>query len=89
MNERYYLMSGEKLEDYFRHHNLDETRRKYLENIKEGKQVDKEIEEHFKNGDGQRHSLFAQDRYSIYMRRFMIHRHPSPVLRTSYIWNTS
>ena len=33
-------MSGETLEDYFRLLNLDETRRKYLENIKEGKQVD-------------------------------------------------
>jgi hypothetical protein len=89
MNERYYLMTGEKLEDYFRHHNLDETRRKYLENIKEGKQVDKEIEEHFKNGNGQEHSLNAQDRYSIYMKRFMIHRHPNPVLRTSYICRPS
>ena len=35
-------MSGETLEHYFRHLNLDERRRKYLENLKEGKQVDKD-----------------------------------------------
>jgi len=29
------LMSGETLEDYFRSLNLDETRKKYLEDIKE------------------------------------------------------
>jgi predicted DNA-binding ArsR family transcriptional regulator len=45
-------MSGETLEDYFKHSNLDETRRKCLENIKEGKQEDREIEEqYFKNGE--------------------------------------
>jgi len=38
MNERYYLMSGETL-DYFRRHYLEESRRQYLENIKEGKPV--------------------------------------------------
>jgi len=42
-------MSGETLENYFRRLSLDETQRKYLENIKEGKQVDREIDEHFKN----------------------------------------
>jgi hypothetical protein len=41
MDERYYLMSGETFEDYFRSLNLDETRRKYLEDIKEGKQTDR------------------------------------------------
>jgi hypothetical protein len=85
MNERYYLMSGEKLEDYFRHHNLDETRRKYLENIKEGKRVDREIEEQSVNG--QQHSLIAQDRYSTYMKRFVIHRHPNRALLPSYTWS--
>jgi hypothetical protein len=60
--ERSFMMSGETLEDYFRHHNLDETRRNYLENIKEGKQVDKEIEEHFKNGNVQQHSQIVEDR---------------------------
>ncbi len=76
-------MSGETLDDYFRHLNLDETRRKYLENIKEGKQVDKEIEEqHFKNGNGEQHSLIAEHRYSMYMKRFAIHRHPNRL--TSY-----
>jgi hypothetical protein len=68
-------MSGEILEDYFRHLNLDDSRRKYLENIKEGKQVDKETEEqHFKNGIGEQHSLIGEDRYSMYMKRFVIHR---------------
>jgi hypothetical protein len=76
MHERYYLMSGETLEDYFRGLNLDETKRKYLEDIKEGRQVDMVIQEHFKNGNVQQHS---QDRYSTYMKRFLIHRHPNPV----------
>jgi len=70
------MMLGETIEDYFRRLNLDETRRKYLENIKEGNQVDREIEEqHFKNGNRQRHSLIADHRYSIYMKRFVIHRY--------------
>jgi hypothetical protein len=74
MDEMYYMMSGETVEDYFRHLNLDDSRRKYLENIKEGKQVDKETEEqHFKNGIGEQHSLIAGDRNSMYMKRFMIH----------------
>jgi len=34
MDERHYLKSGETLEDYFRSLNLDETRRKYLEDIR-------------------------------------------------------
>ena len=73
MNERYYLMSGETLEHYFRHLNLDVRRRKYLENLKEGKQVDKEIEEQcFKNGIGEQHSLIAEDKYSKLSIRFPI-----------------
>ena len=88
MNERYYLMSGETLEHYFRHLNLDERRRKYLENLKEGKQVDKEIEEeYFKNGIGEQHSLIAEDKYSMYMKRFVIHRHPNRAPLTRYSWN--
>ena len=76
MNERYYLMSGETLEDYFRHLNLDESRREYLENLKEGKHVDKEMEEqHFKNGNGEQHYPIAEHRYFMYMKRFVIHRH--------------
>ena len=76
MNERYYLMSGETLEDYFRLLNLDETRRKYLENIKEGKQVDREIEEQlFKNGNREHHSVIAGRRYSTYMNRFVTHHY--------------
>ena len=88
MNERYYLMSGETLEDYFRntHLYLDESRREYLENIKEGKHVDKEIEEqHSKNGNGEQHSPIAEHRYFMYMKRFMIHRHqnyPQPYTPT-------
>jgi hypothetical protein len=84
MNERYYLMSGETLEDYFRRLNLDETRRKYLENIKEGKQVDKEIEKHFENGNREQHT--AEQRYSIYMKRFVIHRYTNRAPITSYTW---
>jgi hypothetical protein len=85
MNERYYLMSGETLEHYFRHLNLDERRRKYLENLKEGRQVDKEIEEQrFKNGIGEQHLLIAEDKYSTYMKRFVIHRHHrTPLTRYS------
>jgi len=76
MNEKYYLMSRQTLENYFRLLNLDETRRKYLENIKEGKQVDREIEEQlFKNGNREQHSVIAEQRYSIYMKRFVIHHY--------------
>ena len=76
MNERYYLMSGETLEDYFRLLNLDETRRKYLENIKEGKQVDREIEEQlFENGNRKQHTVNGEQRYSTYMKRFVIHHY--------------
>ena len=65
MDKRYYLMSGETLEDYFRSLNLDETRKKYLEDIKEGKQVDIAIQEqHIKNGNVQQHSLIAEGMYS-------------------------
>ncbi len=78
MDERHYLKSGETLEDYFRSLNLDETRRKYLEDIREGKQVDMTIQEHLKNGNVQQHSLIAEGMYSRYMKRFMIHRHPNP-----------
>ena len=70
MDEKCYVMSGETLEDYFKHCNLDETRRKYLENIKEGKQEDREIEEqYFKNGN-RNQALIGPDRYSIYIKRF-------------------
>jgi hypothetical protein len=87
MNERYYLMSGETVEDYCRRLNLDETRRQYLENIKEGKQVDREIEELFKNGNREQHSVIAEHRYSIYMKRFVIHRYRNPAPITSYTWS--
>ena len=51
-------MSGETLEDYLRHYNLNDTRRKYLENIKEGKQLDKETEQlYLENGNGEQASL--------------------------------
>ncbi len=78
-------MSGETLEDYFRHLNLDETRRKFLESMKEGKQEDKEIEEHyFKNGNREEYSPIVPDRYSIYMKRFVVHHHPHRAPLTSY-----
>ena len=83
MNERYYLMSGETLEHYFRRLNLDETRRQYLENIKEGKHVDKE-EEHFRNWNREQHSQIAEYKYSMYMKKFMIHRNYKPL--SSYAW---
>jgi hypothetical protein len=77
MNDRYYLVSGETLEDYFRRLNLVETRRKYLESIKQGKQWDREIQE--SSGNGDQHLLIAQGRYSMYMKRFMIRRHRNPM----------
>jgi len=77
MDERHYLKSGETLEDYFRSLNLDETRRKYLEDVREGKPVDMAIQEHFKNRNVQQHSLIAEGMYSRYVKRFLIHRHPN------------
>jgi hypothetical protein len=80
-------MSGEILEDYFRYLNVDESRRIYLEDIKEGKLVDKEIEEHFKNGIGEQHLPIAEHRYSTYMKRFVIHRHQNKAVLSSYTWS--
>ena len=85
MNERCYLMSGETLENYFRRLNLDETRRQYLKNIKEGDQVDREIEEQLCKNENREQSVIAGHRYSIYMKRFVI-RHPN---RSSLISYTS
>jgi hypothetical protein len=62
-------MSGQTLEEYLKHYNLDETRRKYLLNIKEGKQQDKDLEQYFKNGDREQYSVVS-DRYSIYTKKF-------------------
>jgi hypothetical protein len=73
------MMSGETLEDYFRHLNLDETRRKFLESIKEGKQEENGIEEYknnTKNGIRKEYSQTESDWYSIYTRRFLVHHHP-------------
>ena len=59
----------------------------FLENIKEGKHVDKEIEEQpFKNGNREQHSVFAEHRYSIYMKRFLIHHYTNRAPITSYTW---
>jgi hypothetical protein len=70
-------MSGETLEDYFRHFNLDETRRKFLESMKEGKQQDEELEEHyFKNGNREEFTPVISAKYSIYMKRFAVRHHP-------------
>ena len=81
MNERYYLMSGETLEDYFRHLDLDEARRKYLENIKEGKQEETEIDQHyFKNGNREKYWPIVSDRYSMYMKRFHQSKHSRVLL---------
>lgn len=60
-------MSGQTLEEYLKHYNLDETRRKYLQHIKDGKQQDKDLEEQYSlNGDREQYSLVVQDQYSIY-----------------------
>ena len=60
-------MSGETLEDYLKHYNLNDNRRKYLENIKEGKQLDKEMEQQYlENGNGEQYSLIVPYRYYIY-----------------------
>jgi hypothetical protein len=62
-------MSGETLEDYFRRLNLDETRRKILENIKQGKRED----EHYLYINRREYSPIARDWYSTYMKRFTAH----------------
>jgi len=71
MNERYYPMSPHSkiILDVL-------TYRKYLEDIKEGKQVDREIKEQLlKNGNRGQHSVIAEHRYSIYTKRFVIHHY--------------
>jgi hypothetical protein len=77
-------MSGETLEHYFRHLNLDDRGRKYLENMKEGTLVDKETEEqHFKNGIG---ATFADCRRQIfYVYEDVVNRNPNraPLTRWS------
>ena len=66
-------MSGETVEDYFRRLNLDETRRKFLENIKQGKHED---EHYLSDGNIKEYSAIEGDWYWIYMKRFVIHHHP-------------
>jgi hypothetical protein len=89
MNEKYYLMSGQTLEDYFRSLNLDETRRQYLENIKEGNQVNRDIEEQlFKNGNREQRSVIPEHRYFVYMKRFGNNRHRNYPPLPSYTLNT-
>ncbi len=66
-------MSGETLEDYFTRLNLDETRRKFLEKIKQGKLEENGIDEHYLNGNRKEYSPIERDWYSIYMRRFTVH----------------
>src|SRR5215469_16212044 len=66
-----FMMSGETLEDYFRHLDLDETRRKFLESIKEGKQEENGLEDNNnKNGNRKEYSQTESDWYSIYLKRF-------------------
>lgn len=67
------MIPGETLEDYFRRLNLGETRRKFLENIKEGKHEENLIDEHYLNENRKEYSPIAPDWYSIYMRRFAVH----------------
>jgi hypothetical protein len=66
-------MSGETLEDYFRRLNLDETRRKILKNIKQGKREENGIDEHYLYVNRKEYSPIARDWYSIYMKRFTAH----------------
>ena len=67
-------MSGETLEDYFRRLNLDETRRKILENMKQGKREEIGIDEHYLYVNRKEYSpIVNRDRYSIYMKRFTAH----------------
>jgi hypothetical protein len=54
-------MSGETLEDYCRHLDLDETRRKFLENIKEGKYEGNAIDKHYLNGNRKECSMIGRD----------------------------
>ena len=64
-------MSGQTLEEYLKHYNLDKSRRRYLENIKDGKQQDKALEEQYlKNGNREQYTLIVPDWYSIYTKRF-------------------
>jgi hypothetical protein len=65
-------MSGETLEDYFRRLNLDETRRKFLENIRQGKHGENGIEEYYLNVNRKEYSPIVPDWYSIYMKRFTV-----------------
>jgi hypothetical protein len=66
-------MSGETLEDYFRRLDLDETRRKILENIKQGKREENGIDERYLYVNRKEYSPIARDWYSIYMMRFTAH----------------
>ena len=80
------MMSGETLEDYFRHLDLDETRRNFLESIKEEKQEvngNEDYKNHNKNGNRKEYSQIESDWYSTYMKRFLVHHHTYRPL-TSY-----
>ena len=80
-------MSGETLEDYLRHYNLNDTRRKYLENIKEGKQLDKEMEQQYlENGNGEQYSLIVPYRYYIYMKRFDQSKHNRHIRNSKFYY---
>jgi len=66
--------------------NLDETRRKFPESIKEGKQEESGIEDYKnnnKNGNRKEYSQIESGWYSIYLKRFLVHHHPYRSL-TSY-----
>jgi len=77
-------MSGETLEDYFRRLNLDETRRKFLEDIKQWKHEENGIEEFYLNGNRKEYWPIATDWYSIYMKRFAVRHRQRRVPVTSY-----
>jgi hypothetical protein len=84
------LISGETLEDYFKRLNLDDTRRKFLENIKQGKHEENAIDEHDLYVNRKEYSPITRDWYSIYMKRFAIRHRQRRVVsvirkRTIYI----
>jgi hypothetical protein len=78
------LMSGETVEDYFRRLNLDETRKKFLENIRQGKHEEDGIDENYLNGNRKEYSPIAPYWYSIYMKRFTVHHRQRRAPVTSY-----
>src|SRR5215471_16837149 len=63
-----FMMSGETLEDYFRHPDLDEIRRNFLESIKEEKQEingNEDYKNHNKNGNRKDYSQISRQLHHL------------------------